>query len=1130
VLTWCLPKERHKNTVSIEHVPAQPLATSTDIDSTVEPSIDLVNELIAESEKIRSRHDEANRRRFSRLLKDSAAIDLTMSLTDEVMRITSMRRAAKTFRRSAKSVGRQGLGSLDYSGIKLAAPFSLLFPHLVMRIVHKRVRMAAEGIILPAESALLQKHIANRAKEGIQLNINLLGEAVLGENEASQRLAAIMELVTRPHINYVSVKISSIVSQLITVDHAGSVERAAERLRLLYAQAIAHNVFVNLDMEEFRDLAITVDVFKKVLSEPEFENLEAGIVLQAYLPDSHSAFSDLVQWSISRHKKTGARIKIRLVKGANLAMEKAEAELHGWVPAPYASKADVDASYTRLIDCALRAENSAAVRIGIASHNLFHLSWAIEVARLRGVENQLDIEMLEGMANAESLAISHRAPRVLLYTPVTQYENFPTAVAYLVRRLDENTSTDNYLRASFDIAQDKTSFSEQRERFLASVRDRHTISTKSRRHNLHRENAEQEYAHGIFINASDSDATNPLFIQKLQSNLESIYSDNTLTIPLVIAGNEVQVDDFDNGLTPNEQGSQWYRYSIATPDLVDKAFDAARLALTNWSALGAHGRGEILAKAAHLMESDRAIIIATMSRDAGKTYSEADPEVSEGVDFARFYALSSREKEQGSTPVGVVVIVPPWNFPFAIPLGGVCAALAAGNAVILKSAPETVATSWLMAQFLWSAGVPKDVLQFVSTRDDEVGKYLVSNGHVDALVLTGAFETANLFTSWRGDLNLLAETSGKNAILISASADIDNAVKDLVQSAFGHAGQKCSAASLAIVETGVYRNPAFIHQLKDAVQTLTTASSQLTSTAVGPLIHPPTGALLRALTTLDEGESWLVAPQALDAAGYLWSPGVKIGVHPGSWSHKNEWFGPVLGVIEAPDFETAIEIQNASDFGLTAGIHSLDVVECEQWINRIQAGNLYVNRGTTGAVVNRQPFGGWKRSSVGATSKAGGSNYLNNLRSWEAMKDISLTQSSSRDWWQSIGSLAIDHSGLRVERNYQRYRPYLKPIVVCIDSTVDEIVIAYIEWISQLVGTKVEFNSSNSPIGDCSKVRWLRDEPAPIAELLMRGISVDRRPIAARGDVETPRWLLEQSVSITNHRYGNVGAGPQPEL
>ena len=1115
---------------SIIYVPIEPLDTWSDIDLTVEQSISLVSTLLLESEKLRGRHDEANRRRFSRLLKDPAAIDFTISLTDEVMRIASMPRAAQTFRASSRKIGISGLGALDYFGIKLAVPISYLFPDLVMRIIHKRIRMAANGIILPAEKALLSEHIARRHQDGVELTINLLGEAVLGISEATERLQAIMELVARPEINYVSVKISSIVSQLITLDHEGSVERAADRLRLLYAQAATFNVFINLDMEEFRDLRITVDVFKKVLSEPEFEKLEAGIVVQAYLPDSHGAFAELVEWAINRHQRTGGRIKIRIVKGANLAMERAEAELHGWVSAPYASKADVDASYTRLIDCALRLENSEAVRIGIASHNLFHLAWAIEVAKMRGVENQLDIEMLEGMANAESLAISHHAPRVLLYTPITQYEHFPSAVAYLVRRLDENTSRENYLRASFDIACDNANFCEQRTRFLTSVRERHSISTLSRRHGLLLEGAGVKYSRGVFANVRDSDPTNPLFSQKLAQEIGAVYSRTRFTIPLVISGMELELPDVELGLSPSDQGASWYQYSIAGPDLIDIAVAAARDAIAEWSSLGAVVRGEILAKAANFMEIDRAKIIATMSRDAGKTYSEADPEVSEGIDFTRFYGLSSREKEEGSKPVGVVLIVPPWNFPFAIPLGGICAALATGNVVILKSAPETVATSWQMVNFLWSAGVPKKVLQFVSTRDDEVGKYLVSHSKVDAVILTGAFKTAEMFTSWRRDINLLAETSGKNALLISDSADIDNAVKDLVQSAFGHAGQKCSAASLAIVETGLYRNPAFIDQLRDAVQTLVTGAARAPSTVVGPLIRPPTGALLRALTCLDEGESWLVVPQQLDSSGYLWSPGVKIGIRPDSWSHKNEWFGPVLGVIEAPDFDTAIQIQNNCDFGLTAGIHSLDVSECEMWLDRIQAGNLYVNRGITGAVVNRQPFGGWKRSSVGATAKAGGSNYLNNLRIWNQMSELTRTQSSSTMWWNSIGSKVIDRSGLTVERNNQRYRPYVKPIVVCIDSNVGRDVIAYVDWVSELVGTRVQWNDGSVPIGDCSKVRWLRKELAPIAELLVRGISVDIRPIAARGDIEVPRWLLEQSVSITNHRYGNVGAGPRPNL
>ena len=360
--------------------------------------------------------------------------------------------------------------------------------------------------------------------------------------------------------------------------------------------------------------------------------------------------------------------------------------------------------------------------------------------------------------------------------------------------------------------------------------------------------------------------------------------------------------------------------------------------------------------------------LAVMSLDAGKTMDQGIPEVTEAIDFARYYGRSAIRTLEGaapSSPVGVVVVVPPWNFPYAIPAGGVLAALAAGNAVILKPAPETVATAWVLVQQLWRAGVPRDVLQFVPTRDDEVGQHLVTHPGVDAVILTGSFATARMFTAWRPDLRLMAETSGKNALLISATADIDAAVKDLVASAFGHAGQKCSAASLAIVEASIHDNPAFLRQLRDAVTSEVVGAGTDPATVIGPIIRPAEGPLLRALTTLEPGESWLVAPRQLDETGHMWSPGVKIGVQPGSWTHLTEWFGPVLGVMRAPDLDTAIAWQNAVEYGLTAGIHALDVGECETWIERIQAGNAYVNRGTTGAVVNRQPFGGWKKSAVG---------------------------------------------------------------------------------------------------------------------------------------------------------------------
>jgi RHH-type proline utilization regulon transcriptional repressor/proline dehydrogenase/delta 1-pyrroline-5-carboxylate dehydrogenase len=1109
---------------------SEPLPTLKDIDELADHSILLVDDLLVESKLRRTRSDIANRRRFARLLKDPRAIELTMMLTDEVMRINSMREAVRTFRRSSKKASISGLGSVDYLGIKIAKVFSYILPTLVMRIIHQRVRLGAKGIILPAEANLLNRHIQDRNMEGVRLNINLLGEAVLGNQEANARLNSIIELIQRPEVNYASVKISSIVSQLITIDHEGSVKRAAHQLRLLYRQANLCGVFINLDMEEFRDLRITVDAFKEVLNEAEFSAMDAGIVLQAYLPESHSAFAELVEWAIARQTQYGGRIKIRLVKGANLAMEKAEAELHGWVPAPYASKADVDASYARLIDSALRPGYANAIRIGIASHNLFHVAWAIEVARLRGVEDQLDIEMLEGMANGEALAVAQEFGRILLYTPITREKDFPTAVAYLVRRLDENTSLENYLRASFDMQVGNDEFLAQRDRFIASLKDRHQISTQSRRHELVTYHPGNELHLDEFTNESDGDPTNSEFRNAVQSAIAKQLVRELFEIPIVINGEEIFTSECESGVDPSAGGATWYRYCVAGRTEIDKAISTSRDAISQWGAMGACGRGEILERAALTMAASRAKIIAVMSRDAGKTFAEADPEVSEGIDFARYYALSAQEKESGSTPVGVVLIVPPWNFPFAIALGGVCAALASGNTVILKPAPETVATSYLIAELLWSCGVPRNVLQFVSTRDDENGMYLVSHAGVNAVILTGSFDTALMFTKSAPQINLIAETSGKNAIYISASADIDNAVKDLVHSAFAHAGQKCSAASFAIVDTSIYENPAFISQLKDAVKSLKVGAGTDFSISVGPLIHPPSGPLLRALTSLDEGESWLLEPRALDANGYLYSPGVKMGVSANSWSHLNEWFGPVLAIMPAPDFATALSLQNATDYGLTAGIHSLNTRECEIWINSVAAGNLYVNRGITGAVVNRQPFGGWKRSSVGATSKAGGPNYLNSLRNWLPMHSLDSTKESSQKWWDEHGSKNIDAAGLRVERNYQRYRPYFNGVTVFIDSETPSDVIEYVKWISELVGTQVLWSAKDNEIGECEKVRWLSKKPAPTAELLARGISLDRRPIASRGDIEAPRWLLEQSVSITNHRYGNVGAGPVPKV
>ncbi|MGI9592891.1 MAG: aldehyde dehydrogenase family protein, partial [Myxococcota bacterium] len=422
------------------------------------------------------------------------------------------------------------------------------------------------------------------------------------------------------------------------------------------------------------------------------------------------------------------------------------------------------------------------------------------------------------------------------------------------------------------------------------------------------------------------------------------------------------------------------RFRVATNADVDEAVACARRDPDGWRALPARERGGVLRRAAQCLRERRADLLGVALAEGGKVLLESDPEVSEAVDFCEFYARSARALTElpglEARGAGVVAVIPPWNFPLAIPCGGIAAGLAAGNTVILKPAPETVATAWLLCECFWAAGVSRRTLQFVYGANDDAATRLATHPDVDAVVFTGGTQTALHLLRLAPALPLFAETGGKNAMIVTAMSDRDLAIKHVVRSAFGHAGQKCSATSLLILEQEVYEDEDFRRALCDAVESLPVGSAWDLRTVVGPLIRPPRGPLERALRELEPGESWAVRPRPQPGNPQLWSPGVKWGVSPGSFTHTTELFGPVLGVMGARDLDEAIELAHQTGYGLTAGLQSLDDREQEHWAQRIRAGNLYVNRGTTGAIVLRQPFGGMARSAIGPGLKAGGPNYL----------------------------------------------------------------------------------------------------------------------------------------------------------
>ncbi|WP_082734127.1 bifunctional proline dehydrogenase/L-glutamate gamma-semialdehyde dehydrogenase [Microbacterium hominis] len=965
--------------------------------------------------------------RLAGLLKDPHGLPFTIGFVDGVMRPESLGAAAANLQRVAPLVP----GFLPWylrAAVRTGGPPSGVPPAPTVPLARRALREMVGHLIVDARPDKLGPALAAVRASGARLNLNLLGEAVLGEDEARTRLDGIHDLIRRDDVDYVSVKVSAIASHISMWAFDEVVEKVVERLLPLYLTAAAApgpdatQTFINLDMEEYRDLDLTIAVFTRLLADPRLQRLEAGIVLQAYLPDALPALRRLTAWAQERVDAGGARIKVRLVKGANLAMERVDAAMHGWPLATHASKLDADAGYIRCLDEALRAENTRAVRLGVAGHNLFDIAFAWLLAGERGVRADVEFEMLLGMAQGQVAAVSAEVGHVLLYVPVVRPDEFDVAISYLVRRLEENASSDNFLSAAFDLADDPAMFARERDRFLASL-DRAVDAALPAGPLRTQDRGAQAVASEAPLavtRPAPADADADADLTQVVLGIASGRDDGGAFVDTAVfdlresaaaegAPGFANAPDTDPALPANRawaadilsrvEGSTAGEAAIAAariddPAALDEVVPATRRAGAR-CAQPADDRAAVLQAAARGLEARRGRLIEVAAAETGKVFAEADVEVSEAVDFANYYAATARELDRVAgavfVPAALTVVAPPWNFPVAIPSGGVIAALAAGSGVVFKPAPQARRCAAVVAEALWEAlegaGIDRDVLALVDLDEGELGERLIAHPDVDRVILTGSWETARLFRSWRPDLPLLAETSGKNAMIVMPSADLDLAAADLVKSAFGHAGQKCSAASLAILVGPVARSERFARQLVDAVRSLRVGPPSDPLSEVGPVIEVPRGKLEWALTTLEEGESWLVAPEPVDAAdpvhaGRLWRPGIRVGVRPGSRTHLEEFFGPVLGIMHAASLAEAIELQNAVAYGLTAGLYTQDPADLELWLDEVEAGNLYVNRGITGAIVQRQPFGGWKRSSVGAGTKAGGPNYLIGLGSW----------------------------------------------------------------------------------------------------------------------------------------------------
>ncbi|GAB2548306.1 bifunctional proline dehydrogenase/L-glutamate gamma-semialdehyde dehydrogenase [Brachybacterium huguangmaarense] len=1089
------------------------------------------------------------------LLKDPRGLDFTVAFVDRVIRPEDPRAAAVELRRLAQNPPAFLPGPLRRI-FAFGGTLAPTLPRAVVPTAQAVMRRMVSHLILDARDPQLGRAIARLKSDGTQLNINLLGEAVLGAREARRRLQGVREVIARPDVDYASIKVSSIVDHLSLWGARETVEHITETLLPLYLDAARASTprFINMDMEEYHDLELSLDVFEELLSRPELMGLRAGIVLQAYLPDSLGALRRLQAFAADRVARGGAPIKVRIVKGANLAMEQVDASLHGIEQAPFHTKEESDAQYKRVLLEALRPESLRSLHIGVAGHNLFDIAFAHLLREARGIDPSdpsVEFEMLAGMAPGQQKVVRDTVGSMRLYVPVVSPREFDVAVSYLVRRLEENASSENFMSAVFELDSDPSLFDREQERFRRAL-DR-AVTEEARP--THRTQDRREVG---------PDA------------LPELGSEHLPATP----GRFVNTPDSDMSTRANQEWAELLVRRIRTSTLGQAEADAAVLdsveavrdaigraaaAQTEWAARGAAGRAEILRRAAQVFEGHRAELLEVMASETGKTLEQGDPEVSEAIDFLLYYADSiealAAHDELVFTPRTLTLVTPPWNFPVAIPTGGMAAALATGSAVVAKPAPQARRCGALAVSLLHEAGIPEDVLVLVDVPENEVGRALITDERIDQLILTGAYDTASLFAGWRPELRIKAETSGKNAIVVTEQADLDLAARDVAASAFGHAGQKCSAASLVITVGSVSTSRRFRSQLADAVLSLHVGYPTDPTTQVGPVIEKAEGKLEKGLTTLGAGEEWLSRPEQLDESGRLWSPGVREAVREFSEYHLTEYFGPILGLMHADTLEDAIRMQNGTDYGLTAGLQSLDPDEIALWTGRVEAGNLYINRGITGAIVERQPFGGWKRSAIGQTAKAGGPNYLVHLmdvadadaaaRGEDAEAWLARARHSDREHWATTFA-PRDVQDLHGEINVLRYLPI--PTVVRAAAGTTEAELRRVLHAAQTVGADVEVSVADAALRevaagltgpDGSEVPVSVETDAQFAgsiaslsrtrvrllgqadEALLRAIServevaLFTGPVVAGGRVELLSFLHEQAISATNHRFGN---------
>jgi len=774
----------------------------------------------------------------------------------------------------------------------------------------------------------------------------------------------------------VSVKATALASVFTPLSASEALESAAHRLLPILRRATDLGVSVWFDMESYEEKELTHLLLRRVLSVPGLERLHAGVVVQAYLRDSLQDLEELAAWARGRRTP----LAVRLVKGAYWDSETVDAAAKGWECPVFAHKSETDWNYERLARVLLG--NRGNLRAAFATHNLRSLAAAVVDARSMGVpDNAYEIQLLYGMAEPLHEAIRRSGFRLRIYAPVGE---LVPGMAYLVRRLLENTSNESFVRHHFAEGEDL-------EELLAppSPRDLPGPASQTRRAPT------DPAAPGPYRPEPPAEWRRREVRDTFAAAIDAEFRRQTRQVPAMLAGQVPRTIGRIKSVDPANPLDVVSEAASCEKAEVDAAVEAAVAAAVDWGQVEPVERVAVLFRAAENMRARRADLAALEVRETGKGWADADADVCEAIDYCEYYGRRMLEMAAGADvdsppgednrlvyrPRGVCAVISPWNFPLAIPAGMTSAALVTGNCVILKPAEQAPAVAAELVKVFAESGLPEGVLSFLPGTGEEAGAPLVSHPRVDIVAFTGSRDvglaileaSAQRREGRRSVARVIAEMGGKNAIVVDSDADLDEVVPAVIQSAFGFAGQKCSAAGRLIAVSSAH--DAVVERVLEAAKSIVIGPPRTPGTQLGPVIDPESRDRLRSvISRAAEAGTVRQLRSEVPAEGWFLGPVIVTDVDPDSWLANEELFGPVLATFRAGDFGAALELANRGEYALTAGVFSRSAEHIRLATRTLKAGNVYVNRAITGAVVGRQPFGGNAMSGIGY--KAGGPDYL----------------------------------------------------------------------------------------------------------------------------------------------------------